>query len=319
MKTNFSNSTLPLVVGIGELLWDRLPQGKRAGGAPVNVVYHASQMGVQGVAISAVGKDALGDELLETMDRYSIPYIAPRVDYPTGVVEVELCKGSPSYHIVEDVAWDYLPLSIEAISAVEHADAIAYGTLAQRNKVSQATILKLLSLAPTSALKYYDVNLRQNYYSKETIDRLLKFSNVLKINDEELEVLVDLFGIELPENTLDQGACSSQNSGEKRKHMAYQSEVAHWFIRQYNLRYCILTAGADYSVVYTLEDFSMMLTPKVDVCDTVGAGDSFSGAFLASVLQGKTIREAHRKAVEVAAFVCSNAGAWPRYPKTNEA
>ncbi len=281
----------PIIVGVGELLWDMLPTGKRAGGAPVNLVFHATQLGAQGYAISAVGKDALGDELLKVMDEQSIKYIVPRVDYPTGTVQVTLKEGSPSYDIVEDVAWDYIPVTDEAKEMVTKADAIAYGTLALRNRMSHESICTLLRSAPKDALKYYDINLRQDYYSLDLIEELLQLSNILKINDEELEVLVPMFGL------------------EGKSH----NEIARWFIQKYELHYFILTAGGDFSSIYSPKEESYIETPRVKVADTVGAGDSFSGAFLYSILKGDTMRQAHQKAVEVGAFVCTNSGAWPEH------
>lgn len=282
----------PIVLGIGELLWDILPTGKRAGGAPVNVVYHASHLGAKGYAISAVGKDELGDELLGDLDKHKIDYIIPRVDYPTGTVDVKLKNGTPTYNITEDVAWDFIPITNSMLELVSKADAIAFGTLAQRNKISQETICKLLQTAPSTAIKYYDINLRQNYYSKDLIVRLLKLSSIIKINDEELEVVKEMFSL---------GDMS-------------EKQVANWFMEHFDLSHFILTAGSRFSSIYSSDGLvSTIKTPKVKVADTVGAGDSFSGAFLGAFLNGYTLVEAHRKAVNVSAFVCKNHGAWPDY------
>jgi len=220
----------PVVVGIGELLWDVLPTGKRAGGAPINFVYHATQLGAEGYAVSAV-------------------------------------------------------------DLVKEADAICFGTLAQRSPESRATIHALLSYARKEALRFFDVNIRQSYYSKELIASLLEEANVFKINDEELDLIREMFSLSEDEDT----ACRQ-------------------LVERYSLRYMILTAGSRYSSVYTVADKSTILTPKVEVADTVGAGDSFSGAFVYSILAGKSLREAHQTAVGTAAFVCTKEGAWPAYP-----
>jgi len=286
-----------IIVGIGELLWDVLPTGKRAGGAPVNVIYHASRLGAEGYAISAIGNDILGDDLLKAMSKNNINYIVPRVSYPTGTVQVKLIEGTPIYDIIENVAWDYIPITAESKDIVSKADAIAYGTLAQRNNVSLETISQLLRFAPNNALKFYDINLRQNYYTKELITKTLELSNILKINDEELEILKPMFYL--------------QNASNER--------FAQSFITRFGLKYFILTAGSKYSSIY--QDLgngrkllvSTIKTPKVEVIDTVGAGDAFSGAFLYSILSGKTLSQAHQKAVEIGAFVCKHAGAWPKY------
>lgn len=281
-----------VVVGIGELLWDVLPNGKRAGGAPINFVYHAIQNGSEGYAISAVGNDVNGAEILQELDKNHIAHCIATVEYPTGCVMVELKEGIPTYNIIEGVAWDHIPLTQEAISIVKRADAICFGTLAQRSEESRKTLSALLEYAPKEALRFFDINIRQHYYSKELIQSLLeKEANILKINDEELELLRPMLGL-----TGDDEACCRQ------------------LLTQYQLKYVILTAGSRFSSIYSPTEISTIPTPKVKVADTVGAGDSFSGAFIASILAGKSLKEAHQKAVDVAAFVCTQEGAWPVYP-----
>ncbi|GHU54958.1 2-dehydro-3-deoxygluconokinase [Bacteroidia bacterium] len=283
-------SNPPIIVGIGELLWDLLPEGKKAGGAPINFVYHANALGAEGYAISAVGQDNLGREIVDELEKNNIRYQAEALPYPTGHVLVELTNGIPSYTIVEDVAWDYIPLMPEAVDIVKKADAICFGTLALRSPVARATIHALIDYAPSDALRFFDINIRQHFYSKELIASLLQKANIFKINDEELALVRSLFGLE----------------GNDEK-------VCRELIETYSLRYLVLTAGDKYSAVYTETDLSVLPTPKVDVVDTVGAGDAFSGAFVYSILSGKSLREAHRAAVDTAAFVCTQPGAWPPY------
>lgn len=282
----------PIVVGIGELLWDVLPTGKKAGGAPINFVYHATQLGAEGYAISAVGKDELGEEIVQELDNNHIAHCIESVDYPTGTVEVTLEKGIPTYNIIENVAWDHIPVSSKAIEIVKEAKAICFGTLAQRNMDSRKALTELLSYAPEDALRFFDINIRQNYYSKELILDLLEKANILKINDEELEMLRPMMGLEG-----DYDVCCKA------------------LLEKYGLKYVILTAGSKFSAIYSTDENSVIGTPKVAVADTVGAGDSFSGAFVYSILAGKSLKEAHRKAVNTAAFVCSKEGAWPEYSK----
>ncbi len=282
----------PIVVGIGELLWDVLPTGKKAGGAPINFVYHATQLGAEGYAISAVGKDELGEEIVQELDNNHIAHCIESVDYPTGTVEVTLEKGIPTYNIIENVAWDHIPVSSKAIEIVKKAKAICFGTLAQRNMDSRKALTELLSYAPEDALRFFDINIRQNYYSKELILDLLEKANILKINDEELEMLRPMMGL-----GGDYEVCCKA------------------LLEKYGLKYVILTAGSKFSAIYSTDENSVIGTPKVAVADTVGAGDSFSGAFVYSILAGKSLKEAHRKAVNTAAFVCSKEGAWPEYSK----
>ncbi|MDR1368835.1 MAG: carbohydrate kinase [Dysgonamonadaceae bacterium] len=280
----------PLIAGIGELLWDVFPDRKTAGGAPVNFVYHAACMGAEGCAVSAVGNDVSGTEIIRALEENRIRNCIARVAYPTGSVLVELTDGSPSYTIVEDVAWDYLPLTQQAVDFVKRADAVCFGTLAQRSPVARGTVRALLEQAPANALLFFDINLRQHYYSRELIEESLRKANVFKLNDDELVTLRDMFGLE-----------------------GSDGEVCRTVMERYGLRYLILTAGSVSSTVYSPAETSVIPTPRVTVADTVGAGDAFSGAFVYSILTGKPLREAHRKAVDVAAFVCSRHGAWPPY------
>ena len=284
----------PIIVGIGELLWDVLPTGKRAGGAPVNFVYHATQMGAEGYAISAVGNDVFGTEIIQELEKNHIvsDYIS-KVEYPTGSVLVELEKGVPTYTIIEGVAWDHIPLTQSSIELMKRADAVCFGTLAQRSIESRQTLKSLLSYVPDSALCFFDINIRQSFYSKELIEEMLSCANMFKINDEELELLRPVLGLE-----------------------GTNDEVCYQLMKRFGLRYLVLTAGAEYSSVYTDTEVSTIQTPTVQVADTVGAGDSFSGAFVCSLLKGYSLREAHQRAVEVAAFVCTKSGAWPTYSQT---
>lgn len=280
----------PVIVGIGELLWDELPTGRKAGGAPINFVYHASQLGAESYAISAVGDDDSGDKIVKELEKYGLKYIIERVDFPTGTVRVTLDKGTPFYSIRENVAWDNIPLTPEAIDVVKKADAICFGSLAQRSPVSSATIYALLSAAPQTAIRYFDINLRKPYYSKEVILQSFEAANVLKINVEEMievRAMLNLTGSD--------------------------DQICRQLLSTYKFRYVILTAGAAYSKVFSYDETSVMDTPAVNVIDTVGAGDAFSGAFISGILSGKSIEEAHRFAVVTAAYVCTKAGAWPPY------
>ncbi len=280
----------PVVVGIGELLWDVFPDEKKAGGAPINFVYHASQLGAEGYAISAVGNDVFGTEILQELEKSNIRHFIDTVDHPTGSVMVELNDGKPTYTIIEGVAWDFIPLTEQSIELVKRADAICYGTLAQRAEVSRKTISSLLSYAKADALRFFDINIRQHFYSRKLIEECLEKANIFKINDEELELLRPMFGLD-----------------------GSVEEVCRWFIQKYSLKYMILTAGSEYSSIYTVDEQSTIKTPSVTVADTVGAGDSFSGAFVYSILTGKSLKEAHRAAVDIAAYVCTKSGAWPVY------
>ncbi len=281
------------VVGLGEALWDVLPEGKKLGGAPSNFAYHAAQMGVKAIAISALGDDKLGEETVAQLKEKQLNYLMPRVPYPTGTVLVELDnEGIPTYDIKENVAWDNIPFNDDIRTVAQQTLAVCWGSLAQRNVVSRETIYKFLDATPTPCLKIFDINLRQNFYTKEIIRESMKRCNVLKINDEELVLIGRMFG-----------------------YAGLDMENKCWLILgKYNLDMLVLTCGVNGSYVFTPGSMSYQETPRVDVADTVGAGDSFTAAFCAAILQGKSIAEAHKLAVDVSAYVCTQNGAMPEIP-----
>ena len=284
------------IVGMGEALWDCLPEGRKIGGAPANFAYHVAQFGFNSLAVSAIGNDELGDEIVETFEQNNLKYRLERVDFPTGTVQVTLDeKGIPCYEIMENVAWDNIPYSPELDEVAKNCVAVCFGSLAQRNSVSKDTINRFLDAMPETedVLKVFDINLRQHFYCKETIENSLNKCNILKINDEELVVVSEMFGYE--------------------KNLS-QEEACRRILNEYNLRMLILTCGTEGSYVLTADETSFQPTPKVEVADTVGAGDSFTGSFIASILKGKTIVEAHKRAVEVSAYVCTQNGAMPSMP-----
>lgn len=284
------------VIGIGEALWDCLPEGRKIGGAPANFAYHAGQFGFKSLAISAIGDDQLGREIKEKFDQRGLDYRLETVPYPTGTVQVTLDeKGIPCYEIKENVAWDNIPYSSALEELAKNSRAVCFGSLAQRNEVSRETINRFLDAMPDSddTYKIFDINLRQHFYCKETIENSYGKCNVLKINDEELVVVSEMFG------------CQGLS----------QEEACKKLLKDYGFRMLILTCGTDGSYVFSADEVSFLDTPKVEVADTVGAGDSFTGSFIASILRGKTIPEAHKRAVEVSAFVCTQKGAMPVLPE----
>ena len=282
------------VVGIGEALWDVFPEGKKIGGAPANFAFHATQFGLEGIAVSAIGKDALGDEIVETFEKSGLNYLLERVDYPTGTVQVELDEaGVPSYIIKEGVAWDNIPFTPQLEALAKSTDAVCFGSLAQRSEVSRATINAFLDAMPEGSLKIFDINLRQHFYTEEIVRTSMQKADILKINDEEVIKVADML------------LCS----------LSSMEDICRFLLREFNLKMVILTRGAVGSNVFTTEEMSWLETPKVDVVSTVGAGDSFTGAFIASILKGEDIRTAHHRAVDVSAFVCTQTGAMPQLPE----
>lgn len=280
---------------MGEALWDVLPEGKKIGGAPANFAYHVSQFGLTSCVVSAVGPDALGKEIQENLTSKGLTHLIAEVPYPTGTVQVEIDQaGVPQYEIKENVAWDNIPYTSQLEALAKRTQAVCFGSLAQRNVVSRETIDRFLDAMPQTedSLVVFDVNLRQGFYNKEILCNSMRRCNILKINDEELVTVSRMFGY--PGIDL-QDKC--------------------WILMgKYNLKMLILTCGINGSYVFTPGNVSFQPTPKVEVADTVGAGDSFTAAFIASILKGKSVAEAHSIAVRTSAFVCTKDGAMPVLP-----
>ena len=284
-----------IIVGLGEALWDVLPEGKKLGGAPANFAYHTRQFGLNSMAVSAIGEDKLGDETLAALDEKGLEYNIARVPYPTGTVQVTLDdNGIPTYNIRENVAWDNIPFTPELEDIARNCRAVCWGSLAQRNVVSRETIHRFLETMPDGdgRLKIFDVNLRQNFYNEDILCDSLRQCNVLKINDEELVIIGRMFG-----------------------YPGLDMRNKCWLILgKYNLDMLVLTCGTNGSYVFTPGRVSFQETPRVDVVDTVGAGDSFTGAFCSGILKGMSVPEAHKMAVDVSAYVCTQSGAMPVLP-----
>ena len=284
-----------LVVGLGEVLWDMLPEGRKIGGAPVNFAYHAGQFGIDTMAVSAIGNDKLGEDTIAEMNGKHLNHIFPSVPYPTGSVQVKLDeKGVPAYDIKENVAWDNIPFTNEIESVARNCQAVCFGSLAQRNIVSRSTIRKFIESTPSGCIRIFDINLRQNFYTSNVIHDSLELCNILKINDEEIMLVSRMFNYD------------SSNI----------ENVCRTIMEDFSLEMVILTCGTKGSYIFTKGGVSFMPTPKVNVADTVGAGDSFTGSFCAAILRGLPVAEAHKKAVEVSAYVCTQNGAMPEIPES---
>lgn len=285
------------VIAIGEVLWDCLPDGRRPGGAPANFLCHFSRNDIcseyEPVLVSAVGDDSDGEEIIEYLKVNGITPEIRKCTHPTGRVDVSVSEdGIPEYRIADNSAWDNIS-RVEMDGIVP--EAVYFGSLAQRSPVSRSSVLGFLdSIDNTSCLKIFDANLRGGYgkyYDRKILEESLSRCNLLKINEEELSVLMEC------------GLCGD-------------TDPCRELVSKYGLKYLILTCGQNGSYVYycnTGTEVSFMPSGKVSVVDTVGAGDSFAGSFAAAVLCGKDIDEAHRAAAEVAEFVCSVSGAVPDY------
>ena len=280
---------------MGEALFDCLPEGRKLGGAPANFAYHAGQFGLHSVAVSAIGDDALGHDIVAQLKEKNLPAVLEVVPFETGTVQVTLnAAGIPEYEIKEGVAWDNIPYTDALRRLAGETCAVCFGSLAQRNPVSRQTIKSFLDDMPDDdrVLKIFDINLRQHFYSREVLEESLCKCNILKINDEELQVLANMYswnGISMKDQC--------------------------WILlARYALKMLILTCGTDGSYVFTPGAVSFQPTPRVEVADTVGAGDSFTGAFVASIIKGRSVEDAHQRAVNVSAYVCTQNGAMPVLP-----
>ncbi len=284
----------PLVIGAGELLWDLLPSGKQPGGAPANFAFHARELGAQAIVLSRVGDDPLGRELVDHVAKLGLRTDGISVDpsVATGTVAVSLDpQGKPTFTIQEPSAWDYLQTTTDILQHAARADAVCFGTLAQRHPTARAAIAAVIEAAPPPALRIFDVNLRQHFWSPELIRKSLEVANVLKLNDEELPHVAGALGIAGDEST-----------------------VLRSIADRFELRAVALTKGANGSVLLAGGTIVSRGVPPQAVVDTVGAGDAFTAALAVGLLGGCDLADIHRIASETASYVCSCPGATPALP-----
>ncbi|MEE4243105.1 MAG: carbohydrate kinase [Desulfopila sp.] len=291
------NTEKNIMVGIGEILWDMLPKGRQMGGAPANFACHATQLGNTGIVVSAVGRDDDGAAILDLLDQKKVKHCISVHDYPTGVVSVSVDeRGTADYIIHEDAAWDHIQLNEKHLELARRADVVCYGTLASRDNDSAGAIWTFLEHAKNSSIRLFDINLRQHYYSRETINKLLQVSTVLKLNDDELVVLQEYL----------------QQSGAETPFLQYLCD-------SYSLDMVILTRGGEGSRLFSPSRGDSILPGEpLEVVDTVGAGDSFSAAVATGLLLDYPLQVTHRLAARVAAFVCAHSGATPELPSLQE-
>jgi fructokinase len=283
------------IVGIGEVLWDLLPSGSQLGGAPANFAYHAHALGADARVVTRVGDDDFGRAILRRFEEQGIADGTVQTDpeVPTGTVTVTLTeKGIPSYIIHENVAWDRLQALPAALSAVREANAICFGSLAQRGEISRASIQRLVAAAPPESLRVFDINLRQKYYSRDVIEPSLRLANVLKLNDAELPILAEMFELMGP-----------------ARHQIERLAA------KFALQLVALTRGPAGSLLFQGGKWSDCPSVPIEIVDTVGAGDAFTATLVMGLLCKMELDEINDLADEVARYVCSCAGATPPLPK----
>jgi fructokinase len=285
----------PVIVGVGEVLWDVFPDGEHFGGAPANVAMHAAALGAESYMVSAVGPDARGAAALARLDAAGVnrSAVARLLGRPTGVVNVSVdSKGQPAFNIAGDVAWDYLPWSQTVEDVAERADAICFGTLAQRASVSRTTIKRAVKATHRRTWRLFDVNLRQDYCDETILTSSFEMANAVKLNDEELPIVARLCRL-------------SASSAVDQLRM-----LCDWF----GIRLAALTRGAAGSLLVTPSVVCESAAPTTVVRDTVGAGDAFTAALLVGLLERRSLAEVSERANAVAAYVCSQPGATPPIP-----
>ncbi|WP_437184880.1 carbohydrate kinase family protein [Planctomicrobium sp. SH668] len=285
-----TTNPLPIVIGLGELLWDDFPTGKLPGGAPANVAFQANQLGFQGLVATRVGDDADGAEILGLLAEKNLDLSIVQKDakYPTGRVTVELTDGIPAYDIHENAAWDFIEFDAKLQAVAEKAAAVCFGTLAQRKEISRNSIYAFVEATPHDCLRVYDVNLRQKFYTAEWVKKSLSICNTVKLNDEEVEILAPLLNLPIEEEAFAKG-----------------------LIQDYGVRLVCITRGAKGCLVVTKDETHAIPGKAVKVADTVGAGDSFTAALIASQLRGWPLSLSGEFANRVGGMVASRSGAMP--------
>jgi len=282
------------IAGIGELLWDVLPEAEVIGGAPVNFAYHVTALGAKGIPVSTVGNDARGRKALEELQKRGVntSAISMTEDFATGYVTATLdSEGKASYNFPDDVAWDHLQINEYAENLQNLFDAVCFGSLAQRSEHSRRAIYGFLDTLGKETVKVFDINLRQEFYSEKVIVDSLKRTDILKLNEEELPILAALIDLNGPSD-----------------------KWLQVLIEEYHLQMAILSRGGSGSLLLTPHSSSDHPGVVTHIKDTIGAGDSFTAAVTIGFLQGLPLNEINENANRIAAYVCSQRGGMPPMP-----
>ena len=275
-------------VAFGEVLWDVYPKYRKPGGAPLNVLGHLQQLGVATSMISRVGKDDLGNEMIKEVDAFGVGRSSIQSDekYATGTVKVQLDdQGKPTYDIVQSVAWDHIEFTANLGSLVQAADLFICGTLASRSEHSRSTLIKLLQ---QSRCTVFDMNLRLDYYSNDLIQTILQETQIFKVNDDEFEVLADVFSIP-------------------------KSRLYQYLFENFDLHLVIQTRGANGAEAHDGNSLVEHVGYPAEVVDTVGSGDAFLAGFLSKYIETKSLYDCLDFGCKLGAFVATKEGAIPLY------
>lgn len=279
-------------VGLGELLWDLLPRGKQLGGAPANFAYITSLLGDEGIPASRIGDDDLGREAIQRLTQLGLPaaFVQKDTTHPTGTVKVEVDgAGQPCFEICESVAWDFLEWTPRWKELAERSDAVCFGSLGQRSPESRATIGSFVQAMPEDAVRVFDVNLRQKFFTAEILSTSMKVATIVKLNHEELPRIMQMLGLE--------------HAGE--------AASARLLVERYKLKLVCVTRGSAGSLLANAEECNAHAGFRVKVADTVGAGDAFTAAMVHEYLRGASLEQMNERANRVGAWVASQSGATP--------
>lgn len=284
------------IVGLGEVLFDVLPSGeKMLGGAPANFAYAATQMGNDGIVASRVGRDFDARDILRDLKEkgVNVSHVQTDAEHSTGTVKVALVNNQPDYDIAENAAWDFVQLSDDWQNLAGICDAVCFGTLAQRNRTARRTIRNFVKLTKPECLRIFDVNLRQNYFSDEILEASFDLAGVVKMNHEELPRIVKILSL------------SGSNDIERAKNLR----------EKFDLQTICVTRGGRGSLLVTEKEISETEGVKVEIADTIGAGDAFTAALAHGLLRGWNLHAINEKANRIGAFVASKHGAMPHFPE----
>ena len=294
------------ILGIGELLWDVLPEGPRLGGAPANFTVMAGRLGCHAAVLSRIGRDDLGRRAVELLDPLPVDteYLQVDTAHETGRVTVAFNNGQPEYTILEPAAWDFLELSDEWVQLAERADAICFGSLAQRSRESRQTIQTLAAQTSSSCVRVFDVNLRAPFYSSEVVQESLELATVVKMNDAEVPLVLGLLGLPPQDD---------QASG------ALRAEAERLLEEFPTLRMVAVTRGGNGSLLVTRDAWHQHPGIAVNVADTIGAGDAFTAAMTHYLLRGADLATLNEAGNRWGAWVASQAGAMPALDDVEQA
>ncbi|MGL1931994.1 MAG: PfkB family carbohydrate kinase [Desulfotalea sp.] len=289
MKNNLTN--IPVVAGIGEILWDVIGNSEELGGAPVNFAHHANSLGAKAYAISTIGSDKRGENALAVLQQNNISTncISTQDNGTTGYVLAEIDdKGVATYNFPDNVAWDNLQLNKKTLSLAKELDVVCFGSLAQRSVTSRNSIINFLNMTKPECLKIFDINLRQNFYTNEIIKSSFQIANIVKLNDDEIAVIAKI-----------------------ERLTGSHTEQLRRIIARYDLDLIILTRGANGSLLVTADEDNDHPGFTTKIFNTIGAGDSFTATVALSFIKGNSLKSINHQANKVASYVCSQSGAMP--------